>query len=157
MRDKSGGKGPCRDAAKERFWRRMIKKLDREGVTVRAFCQKHEIAEHQFYSWRREIKRRDREINLSTRAKKEGDTPSAKRKQREDEARSIFTPVTIIADGAAQVAPISGERGLASPTGQPAQGPIEVVLDEITVRVPPATTRESLEMVLSALDVLGQS
>ncbi len=133
MRNKSGGKGPRRDAAKERFWRRMIKKLDREGIAVRAFCQEHEIAEHQFYSWRREIDRRDREENLGSQAKKRRNAPSAKSKQRQDEARSIFTPVTIITDGSSQVAPI------------------EVVLDDITVRVPTATSRESLAMVLDAL------
>lgn len=59
MRDKFGSKGPRRDVAKERFWRRMLKRLDRARLTVRTFCRKHDISEHPFYSWRREIKRRD--------------------------------------------------------------------------------------------------
>ncbi len=146
MHEKASGKGRRRDVVKEWFWGRMIKKIDREGITVRAFCQKHEISEHQFYSWRREIKRRDQNEPRRMKPKVRQDAARTK-SERRAETPSIFTPVTIIAD----------PNRAARADGASQVAPIEVVLDDIIVRVPSAASRESLVMVLSALDVLGQS
>jgi hypothetical protein len=51
-------KGPGRDVRKERRWRRLIGEAARSGLSVREFCQRKGLEECQFYSWRREIKRR---------------------------------------------------------------------------------------------------
>jgi len=144
------GKGPKRDPAKDRFWRQTFRQFERAGLTVRTFCQEHEIAEHQFYAWRREIQRRDQEQRGRVKSKpirnaKPGNAENArslvlspKGKSQQGSARPIFAPVTIIDD-------VSQAE------------PIEIVLDGITVRIPATASRESLETVLSAIETVGQS
>jgi transposase-like protein len=51
-----------RDRGKERFWREMVGRWRRSGVTIRAFCAEHGLSEPSFYGWRREIARRDEPI-----------------------------------------------------------------------------------------------
>jgi hypothetical protein len=50
-----------RDPAKERYWRRMLRRWHRSGQTGRDFCAAQGLSEASFYAWRREIARRDRE------------------------------------------------------------------------------------------------
>lgn len=50
-----------RDAAKERFWRRALKRQAGSGLSVRAFCRHEKLAESNFYAWRRTIAQRDAE------------------------------------------------------------------------------------------------
>ena len=50
-----------RDGGKERFWRRTFRQMRRSGLSVRAFCAEHGLAEASFYAWRRIIAWRDRE------------------------------------------------------------------------------------------------
>jgi hypothetical protein len=50
-----------RDPAKEAFWRRMLLRWSRSTSTARDFCFEHGLSEANFYAWRREIARRDRE------------------------------------------------------------------------------------------------
>jgi hypothetical protein len=57
-----------RDAAKERRWRDLLKQFARSGLSVRAFCQREQLAEPAFFAWRRTIERRDAEANRSRRA-----------------------------------------------------------------------------------------
>ncbi len=57
-----------RDPAKEAFWRRMLLRFDRSKSTARDFCFEHELSEANFYAWRREIARRDREAPGSSAA-----------------------------------------------------------------------------------------
>jgi hypothetical protein len=51
-----------RDPAKEAFWRRMLLRFGRSHSTARDFCFEHGLSEANFYAWRREIARRDREV-----------------------------------------------------------------------------------------------
>jgi transposase-like protein len=44
-----------RDLAKERWWRRLVEQQQGGGLSVRAFCRRHDVAEHSFYWWRREL------------------------------------------------------------------------------------------------------
>ena len=44
---------------KERFWRRQIQRWDRSPLSIRSFCQIHQLHESSFHHWRRELKRRD--------------------------------------------------------------------------------------------------
>jgi transposase len=48
-----------RDAAKERFWRDVLKRAAASDLSVRAFCQSERLAESAFYAWRRTIAERD--------------------------------------------------------------------------------------------------
>ena len=51
--------GRPRDARKEQQWRRRILQWRRSGLSVRAFCARHGLAQANFYIWRRELQRRD--------------------------------------------------------------------------------------------------
>jgi transposase-like protein len=51
-------KGPRRDGAKERFWRRVVGRQGRSGRSVRDYCRQHGLSEPSFYAWRRELRRR---------------------------------------------------------------------------------------------------
>ena len=42
-------KGKPRDAAKERFWRRMMRCRRRDGQSIRAFCREQGLSEASYY------------------------------------------------------------------------------------------------------------
>ena len=48
-----------RDREKERFWRGILRQWRRSGLSIRAFCATHQLAEPTFYAWRRTIAQRD--------------------------------------------------------------------------------------------------
>jgi hypothetical protein len=50
-----------RDAAKENYWRRLLGRWRQNGLTGRDFYAEHGVSEPSFYSWRREIARRDQQ------------------------------------------------------------------------------------------------
>lgn len=52
-----------RDRGKERFWRRVIRRWQRSGLGVRAFCRAEVVSEPSFYAWRRELARRDQQAS----------------------------------------------------------------------------------------------
>jgi hypothetical protein len=54
-------KAERRDLEKERYWRRMLRQWRGSGMSGRDFCSEHGLSEPSFYSWRREIVRRDQE------------------------------------------------------------------------------------------------
>jgi hypothetical protein len=56
---RSGGRGPGRSEAKERFWRGHVARQAAGGHTIRAYCERHALAEPSFYAWRRELARRE--------------------------------------------------------------------------------------------------
>jgi hypothetical protein len=51
--------GRPRDTRKEQQWRRWIGQWQRSGLSVRAFCARHDLAQPSFYAWRRLIQQRD--------------------------------------------------------------------------------------------------
>lgn len=51
--------GKPRDSRKEQQWRRWIHQWRNSGMSVRAFCARHDLAQPSFYAWRREIQQRD--------------------------------------------------------------------------------------------------
>ena len=63
-----------RDLAREQHWRSLVSEWQASGVSVREFCLQRQVKEASFYSWRRELQRRD--------------PPSA--------AKSAFVPVTVV-------------------------------------------------------------
>ena len=54
-----------RDLGKECYWRRLLGQWRRSGMSGRDFCAEHGLSEPSFYSWRREIIRRDQEVTAS--------------------------------------------------------------------------------------------
>lgn len=51
----------ARDKDKEKFWREKIAGWKASGLSIRAFCHKHQLPESSFNAWRREVEIRDRE------------------------------------------------------------------------------------------------
>jgi hypothetical protein len=51
--------GRPRDTRKEQQWRRWIGQWQRSGLSVRAFCARYDLAQPNFYAWRRLIQQRD--------------------------------------------------------------------------------------------------
>ena len=57
--------GIPRDPRKEQHWRRLLERWQRSGLSVRAFCRRHRLAEPTFYTWRRTLGEGDRTTNGS--------------------------------------------------------------------------------------------
>jgi len=53
--------GKIRDASKERYWRKVIRRQGRSGETVGRFCAVQGVPAHQFYWWQRTLRSRDRQ------------------------------------------------------------------------------------------------
>jgi transposase-like protein len=51
--------GKPRDPRKEQHWRHLIQLWKNSGLTVRAFCDRHQLSQPSFYAWRRELQQRD--------------------------------------------------------------------------------------------------
>jgi hypothetical protein len=51
--------GKPRDPRKEQQWRRLIQLWKNSGLSVQAFCSRHNITQPSFYAWRRELRQRD--------------------------------------------------------------------------------------------------
>jgi transposase-like protein len=47
------------DRHKEHQWRQRIREWRQSGLTVRAFCARHGLAQPSFYVWRRKLAQRD--------------------------------------------------------------------------------------------------
>jgi transposase-like protein len=45
---------------REHLWRRRLDEQRTSGLTVRAFCVRHQLCEPSFYYWRRTVAERDR-------------------------------------------------------------------------------------------------
>ena len=50
-----------RDPAKEQYWRELVAAWRASGLSAREFCSLRQVTEASFYSWRRELQRRDRQ------------------------------------------------------------------------------------------------
>lgn len=48
-----------RDAAKEAYWRKVLKQFSASDLSVRGFCKREQLTESAFYAWRRTIGGRD--------------------------------------------------------------------------------------------------
>jgi hypothetical protein len=75
-------KGQQRDPEREAFWRGVLARFPKSGLSVRAFCQRQKVTEPAFYSWRRVIRERDAER-------------SEARKPKRRPARPTFVPVVV--------------------------------------------------------------
>ena len=70
--------GNKRDVEKERQWHRVVQQAARSGMSIREFCRRRRIDEHQFYWWRQRLSERVRRQQAD-----EGEVghPEAKAKQ----------------------------------------------------------------------------
>jgi transposase-like protein len=89
--------GKPRDPRKEQLWRRRILLWQRSGLSVRDFCDQHDLNPAGFYRWRRFL--RQRETNTPT-----------------------FLPVRLVPDPEPQPTPcleilLNGRRRLRVPDG----------------------------------------
>jgi transposase-like protein len=50
--------GPLRNLRKEQFWRDLLTRWRDSGLSIRAFCRRHRLAEPSFYFWRRALSER---------------------------------------------------------------------------------------------------
>jgi transposase-like protein len=55
------------DLGKEQFWRGLLLRWQASKLSVRAFCDEHEVSEQSFYAWRRTIAERDRQAGATGR------------------------------------------------------------------------------------------
>ncbi len=100
-----------RDLALERAWRNRLRRHERSGLTVREFCEREDVAPHQFFWWRRELKQRSGKVparkqgGTSTRAK-----PAGRRKRQNAVAAGNFVSIDVT-------------------PSRPTKAPIEIVLD----------------------------
>jgi transposase len=48
-----------RDGSREQYWRGYLTRWEASGLSVRDFCEFHDLSQQSFYWWRREIPHRD--------------------------------------------------------------------------------------------------
>jgi transposase-like protein len=46
------------DAGKQRHWLDLVQRWQRTKLTVREFCERHQLSEASFYAWRRVLRER---------------------------------------------------------------------------------------------------
>ena len=54
--------------AKEQLWREQVTSWQRSGLSIRQYCQQHQLNEPNFYAWRRELARRDEVGGISSKS-----------------------------------------------------------------------------------------
>jgi transposase len=112
-----------RDRAKERFWRQMLRRWQRSGLSVRDFCARHQLSEANFYAWRRTLAQREPRS-----------TPSRITRPHPAEPTPTFVPVQ-----------------LAAPPRPPT--PIEIVVGRPRLlRLLPGFDADTLRQVLALLE-----
>ena len=50
--------GPGLDAGKQQRWLKLVRRWQNSKLTVREFCQRHQVREANFYAWRRVLHKR---------------------------------------------------------------------------------------------------
>ena len=54
--------GRPRDPRKQQQWQQWIHQWQASGLSVRAFCARHRLAEPRFYAWRRQLRQRQSQV-----------------------------------------------------------------------------------------------
>jgi hypothetical protein len=58
--------GKPRDPHKEQFWRAHLTRWQHSGLSIRAYCSRHHLAQPSFYHWRRTLAQRTAPAAAST-------------------------------------------------------------------------------------------
>jgi hypothetical protein len=99
--------------AKERRWRRIVRRWRSSGLNIREFCDWQGLSESLFYAWRRELAKRDREVAAAASLRGPTDAERAKQTGSTCPPAAAFVPVHVVADGAhVEPADSSGVGGL---------------------------------------------
>lgn len=96
-----------RSVEKERFWRKMVEEQRQGGGSVRAFCRAKGISEPSFYTWRKELKKRDAE-QAGTASR-----PAGTKRAAAGEVTTQLVPVEVVGqqrEGDRQAAPQQGRE-----------------------------------------------
>ena len=48
----------CPDLGKQALWLELVRRWQRSQTTIREFCERHQVSEASFFSWRRVLKQR---------------------------------------------------------------------------------------------------
>lgn len=127
---------PEANAEKQKYWRSVLRRQERSGLSVRQFCTDHRLSQASFYSWKRKIASRDRRAGV--RPERKGRKRSqAQTVTKPDEKTAVFIPVRL---------------------GAAAGGVLEVVHPRgHVVRIPAVFDENSLRQVLHVLDGQGEA
>ena len=115
------------------FWEAAIRLWTESGLSVREFCDREGLAEHTFYSWRRELMPEPPapQVNQDSSATDGGETPTDGRRRRrrkqvagpasQNASAVEFVPVRVVGD--------EGSRACRAASAETAAGasPIEIV------------------------------
>ncbi len=109
-----------RSAEKERYWRRVLQRQRKSGLSVRQFCLEQQLSEPSFHSWKRTIADRDwREKSATEDARRsvepdrcdDAPTPNATGdSDMQAEAAAMFVPLKLSA-AASSVIEVVHPRG----------------------------------------------
>jgi hypothetical protein len=121
--------GRQRDPARERSWRRTIRRQQRSGLNVRDFCRREGLKDGTFRWWRQELARRDRQIAGTA-------VPAADREPTQAITAPMFLPVRVVDQEAIAPPPLIE---IVWPTGP-------------TVRVPAGFDCRTLDEILMVLE-----
>lgn len=75
-----------RDVGKEAFWRDVVRRQEKSGESVRAFCRREGLGESNFYAWRR---------TLAERGTRKPAVKVKRKKAVANEAAPAFVPVAM--------------------------------------------------------------
>ena len=130
-----------RAGGRERFWRSAIRKRERSGLTIRAFCDREGLTESAYHFWRRELLKRDGAV----------DQPSSPRRRRvkaDIEAQPVPTFASLtVGRASSDVAHLSSVDG---------SMPIEIVVrGNVRVRVGRGFDPHTLDQVLRVMEQRG--
>jgi transposase-like protein len=117
-----------RSAEKEAFWRKVLQQYQKSGLSIREFCRRKGITEPSLYAWRKEIRKRDAERDVTN-------------EHVHARGRQTLIPVEIVdADGSRLI------------HGQPSSPPLELLTPNgFTLRFPQHIDPRQLGHLVSAI------
>jgi hypothetical protein len=143
----------ARDAAKERYWRGVIRRFEASGLGARQFCEREGLSEHRLHWWRRTLRQRDQDQAGRPGSKRTG--KAVRNKAGKPVREKAGRPVR---DGGGGPVGGRGDHGGASaflPVGLPFSigGPIEVIHPRgHVIRVPAVFDPTALGRILATID-----
>ena len=125
---------PRSNSEKEAYWRSVLRRQRKSGLSVREFCAEEQLSSASFYRWKREIAESDHQA-VAGKGRKDRKGARANRIAKREERAAAFIPVRL-AGAAGRVLEVVHPRGH-------------------VVRVPAAFDEDSLRQVLDVLDQQG--
>jgi transposase-like protein len=119
-----------RSAEKAEFWKLVVAEWQESEISVREFCKNNGLSEPSFYSWRRELKKREKE------ASGKAMQGAGKQPIRNSAKPPIFIPLSLKAETERQ------------PEAKP---DIEVIVGQHSIRIQPGFDSETLGRVLAVI------